>query len=97
MAKYYIEKDLAVALLTEDSKEYCELDERGLHSEKWCGYAECIDTINAMDAVEAVPPRYAKWVMREDGVSYTCSDCGRIVEDIENFCPSCGAKMKKEG
>ena len=37
--------------------------------------------------------KYTEDDIRYNDSSYKCSECGRIVDFKENFCPSCGAKM----
>ena len=34
--------------------------------------------------------------IRYNDTSYKCSECGRVVDFEENFCPTCGVKMIKE-
>lgn len=42
-----------------------------------------------------------EWIWLGDNPSpnhkYSCNKCGRGVKEQENFCPSCGVKMKKGG
>lgn len=35
-----------------------------------------------------------EWILH--GMIYCCSECGRGVDNQENFCPNCGADMRKE-
>lgn len=49
---------------------------------------------------EMKPVKRAHWEstihMSEEGYIediYKCDNCGRMVENLENYCPSCGAQM----
>jgi len=48
---------------------------------------------------DAVPVKQAKWIIRNWGDDAVCSGCGRTqkcaydVENFDNFCHHCGAKM----
>lgn len=46
-------------------------------------------------------PRWIRGKYTEDDIryndsSYKCSECGRVVDTEENYCPSCGARMRGE-
>lgn len=43
--------DYAIELLKEYAEEYSEVDENGLHSDKWCGYMECIEALKEIPAI----------------------------------------------
>ena len=60
--------------------------------------------IDSLPTIEAKPVVYAHWestiytVEKAPGeirkiVGYRCGNCGRIIEEFENYCPSCGAEM----
>ena len=60
-------------------------------------------TIQRMPAVDAVPARHGKWEW--DGEAFVCSACGSgyegqptmMGEPMFEFCPVCGADMRKDG
>ena len=40
--------------------------------------------------------KYTEDDIRYNDSSYKCSECGRVVDTEENYCPSCGKKMESE-
>ena len=65
------------------------------HFEEW---------LEQQPTIEAKPVVHAHWestiytVEKAPGeiskiVGYRCGNCGRIIEEFENYCPSCGAEM----
>lgn len=81
-----------------------QVDERGTHytQSQWLG--RVIEEINTMPTVEANPVVHGEWL--EKSMDYVCSQCKtEFHDDIEwiqgehklpNFCPECGADMRKE-
>lgn len=79
----------------------------GLHS----GVADCIESeILTVPAADVALVRYGRWIEEADG-SHFCSECARdarwkvddisgtnvsFVEELSNYCPSCGAIMVEE-
>ena len=73
--------------------------------------AEEITSIIGRDAttVDAVPVRHGRWVSSDSPCGIACSVCGVPVDDFccsvdyidmnyqPNFCPNCGADMRKDG
>ena len=46
---------------------------------------------------EAEPIRYGKWLPVDDkNDAFDCSECDVMVMRKHNYCPNCGAKMRKE-
>ena len=45
---------------------------------------------------EAKQKRTGRWMATEadEPCFYRCSECGRMIDERENFCPDCGAKME---
>ena len=73
--------------------------EKGLVS-----HEELLAYIAEAPTIEAKPVVHAHWestiytVEKAPGeirkiVGYRCGNCGRIIEEFENYCPSCGAEM----
>lgn len=82
--------------------EFSEVDENGLHSERWCGILDSKGIIVNAPSVSDRPQ--GEWIITEqdNGHKWThrkCSECGKgIIEPLGvsgmNFCPNCGARMK---
>lgn len=49
--------------------------------------------------VPAVQPEQKKgrWIQSKHTDTVLCSQCGKCYGDEYNYCPNCGAKMKREG
>lgn len=69
---------------------------------KLCEYAnnikdKCVDANDIMrfPAEDAVPVKHGRWIIAdyEEPRRYGCSECHRMVWQLENYCPSCGARM----
>ena len=48
-----------------------------------------------------VPVRHGRWIEKQEKdtfagylYSYECSECGRVEQRKEPYCPKCGAKMR---
>ena len=53
-----------------------------------------LDEQPTVDAVEVVHGRWVDILSWKYG--WKCSECDRMVESRENYCPNCGAKMDGE-
>lgn len=60
-----------------------------------------IPTCEVMDILERVPSAQpqrnkGKWVTISDGHVdvVKCDQCGKMTDDISNYCPNCGAEME---
>ena len=57
-----------------------------------------IDVLPRVDAKEVV---HGRWIYEPVEFTYKkdikCSVCGRYVDEPENYCPNCGAKMDGDG
>ena len=64
---------------------------------------EAYGIIQEMPTVDAVPVRYGRWEW--DGEAFVCSACGSgykgqptmMGKPMFEFCPVCGADMRKDG
>lgn len=78
----------------------CELFNR-LASVQTLG--EAYGIIQGMETVDAVPVRHGRWEW--DGEAFVCSACGSgykgqptmMGKPMFEFCPVCGADMRKDG
>ena len=67
------------------------------------GWNDAIDAIvDNEDTVDAVPVRRGRWVMIEGELAFwdKCSECGKKIlhrTPYYDFCPNCGANMRKDG
>ena len=56
--------------------------------------------IDALSRVDAKEVEYGRWIYEPVEFTYKkdikCSVCSRYVDEPENYCPSCGAKMDSE-
>lgn len=62
-----------------------------------------IPTCEVMDILERVPSAQpqrnkGKWITISDGYVdvVMCDRCGKMTDNISNFCPNCGADMRGE-
>ena len=90
-----------------------ELDAAIAETWKDTGYSDPLnvmtairDRLEALPTVDAVPVRHGRWVYHPEigwGSTWLCSECGeKTVETVmgeprDNFCPMCGADMRKDG
>lgn len=68
---------------------------------------EAYGIIQGMDTVDAVPVRHGQWMEIPEAEMFMCSECGEpglsfddvYIYDLKpaNFCPHCGADMRKGG
>lgn len=62
-----------------------------------------LQTINEQPTVDAVAVVHGEWLEFDidyggiPTVGYQCSECGQSNGFIADFCPNCGADMRKEG
>lgn len=95
-------KEYLLAEIDDLADEFSEIDENGLHSERWCGIMDAKQIIINAPFVSDRPQ--GEWIDKGDYA--VCSNCGTHsgtqfdgVEPVPrktNFCPNCGAKMKGE-
>lgn len=99
-----VSRQYLLAEIDDLADEFSEVDENGLHSERWRGIvdAKCV-VVNAPSVSDRLQ---GEWVGEADGYyngeliydTWYCSNCDYVVDDDEpptwNFCPNCGARMK---
>ena len=76
--------------------EFSEVDENGLHSERWCGIVDAKCVIVNAPSVSDRPQ--GEWVIKPKGFGLEakiCSVCGAEKNNMSNFCPNCGADMRR--
>lgn len=86
----YIEREAAIEAIMSEPPD--------VHYPQW--YAEKIKSIPAADVA---PVRHERWIEKQEKdtfagylYSYECSECGRVEQRKEPYCPNCGAKMDLE-
>ena len=89
-------KEYLLAEIDDLADEFSEIDENGLHSERWCGIIDAKQIIINAPSVSDRPQ--GEWIIEIDANNYTygrCSICGmRQYAGHLNFCPNCGADMR---
>ncbi len=58
-------------------------------------FVSYLDIINSQPTADVVEVRHGEWLDTDE--EYVCSECHCISEYMTNYCPDCGAKMKKIG
>lgn len=62
----------------------------------------CVSMLQEIDeapTVDAVPVRHGRWIDKSGGIEGAwnyCSVCGEQAIDLYDFCPNCGADMRKD-
>lgn len=79
--------------------EFSEVDENGLHGERWCGILDSKGIIVNAPSVSDGPS--GEWIITESHRKgqiiyhdYKCSICGHHRDRRMNYCEICGARMK---
>ena len=56
--------------------------------------------ITDLPTADVTPVRHGRWIKKQEKdtfagylYSYECSECGRVEQRKEPYCPNCGAKM----
>lgn len=88
-------KEYLLAEIDDLADEFSEIDENGLHSERWCGIMDAKQIIINTPFVSDRPQ--GEWISNHDG-SWNCSECGLrvLIYAKGNYCPNCGADMGGE-
>ena len=60
----------------------------------------CTECNHYQCTADVVPVRHGRWIEKQEKdtfagylYSYECSECGRVEQRKEPYCPNCGAKM----
>ena len=86
-----------------DGDELIELLLSTAITDKQMEYSECVQyAVQKMPTVDAVPVVHGRWIHRTPNNGHTppydeCDNCGWEVRIKTNFCPNCGADMRKDG
>ena len=87
-----------------DGDELIELLLSTAITDKQMEYSECVQyAVQKMPTVDAVPVRHGRWEW--NGEAFICSACGNghkgqptiMGQPMFEFCPMCGADMRKDG
>ena len=100
-----VSKGYLLAEIDDLADEFSEVDENGLHSERWCGIVDAKCVIVNAPSVSDRPQ--GEWIEAElDKGFRVCSVCKNkgykdkmawrtdFIKAYLNYCPNCGAKMK---
>ena len=94
-----ISREYLLAEIDDLADEFSEIDENGLHSERWCGISDAKRVIINTPFVSDRPQ--GEWIEVDDiSISCRCSVCGWEAHLYEDdvygmpYCPNCGARMK---
>ena len=92
-------KEYLLAEIDDLADEFSEIDENGLHSERWCGIMDAKQIVINAPFMSDRPQ--GEWIEVDDSlISCKCSICGweshMHEDDVYGmpYCPNCGACMK---
>ena len=92
-------KEYLLAEIDDLADEFSEIDENGLHSERWCGIMDAKQIV--INAPFVLDRPQGEWIEVDDYfIRCKCSICGweshKYEDDVYGmpYCPNCGAKMK---
>lgn len=92
-----LSRQYLLAEIDDLADEFSELDENGLHSERWCGIMDAKQIIINTPFISDRPQ--GEWIIEIDANGNTygkCSICSmRQYAGQLNFCPNCGADMRE--
>ena len=80
------------------------IDADKLLKKKWdadtrCGYVQVVDvgTIEEQPTADVVEVVHGEWIRKDDTCTvFECSSCKKISDLRWDYCPNCGAKMRKK-
>lgn len=55
----------------------------------WYGY----NAVKILPTADVQPVKHGKWFLKDESMSFSCSNCHIPQWQITLFCPNCGAKM----
>ena len=97
----FVSKRYLLAEIDDLADEFSEVDENGLHSERWCGILDSRGIIVNAPSVSDRPQ--GEWKHLK-GDEWLCSECGYVIwtegswehplERGKDYCEHCGARMK---
>ena len=87
-----LSRQYLLAEIDDLADEFSELDENGLHNERWCGISDSKRVIMNAPTIE---PKHGKWIWVEQILGLVCSECKELGVERSNFCPNCGADMRE--
>lgn len=89
----FVSKRYLLAEIDDLADEFSEVDENGLHSERWCGILNSKGVIVNAPSVSDRPQ--GEWT-NAGVLTVQCSNCKSEFHELEamNYCPNCGARMK---
>lgn len=92
--------------MAEDCKD-CKTEWRSCQYDRIYSKMDFCGWLDDAPTVDAVPVRRGKWKHKKDLKQFFCDQCGEpsLTEDdvyfygmeFPNFCPNCGADMRKDG
>lgn len=84
------------ALIEAMEKKYDVAKEKAFYSVGLSqGFIVCEELIKEQPTVEAREVVHGEWKYRKLWGFYTCSECNHGSKTQDNFCPNCGADMRK--
>ena len=95
-------KEYLLAEIDDLADEFSEIDENGLHSERWCGIMDAKQIIiNTPFMLDRPQGEWLKFGLGRGTRILFCTNCERRIEvplsqgdSNYDFCPNCGARMK---
>ena len=95
-------KEYLLAEIDDLADEFSEIDENGLHSERWCGIMDAKQIIiNTPFMLDRPRGKWLKFGLGRGTRILFCTNCERRIEvplsqgdSNYDFCPNCGARMK---
>ena len=73
------------------------------HLDKPITFETLVSDLRCMKAADVLPVRHGRWIEKQEKdtfagylYSYECSECGRVKQRKEPYCPNCGARMDEE-
>lgn len=94
-----VSRQYLLAEIDDLADEFSEVDEKGLHSERWCGILDSKYVIIKAPSVSNRPQGEwieHKWAEEVNGLlisNYECSKCHGWERRVSDYCPNCGARM----